>query len=132
MKRHSRLIEYFITVGIEFESVAPINDDSISNPIRALRIISEKELIPDGYDIIKTTVTGKDASLTKKGMMMKNTKHYLCYSREGTDQLFTRIQYIKAKNMSSKEWYRVPGKIMSGKTEYCLCTKNDKSVPPIA
>ena len=99
-KRHSRLIEYFITVGIEFESVAPINDDSISNPIRELRIISEKEQIPDGFEVITFTVTGKDASLTKKGMMNRNTKNYLCYSREGTNQLFTLIQYVKAKNVS--------------------------------
>lgn len=99
-KRHNRLIEYFITVGIEFESVAPINDDSISNPIRELRVVSEKEIIPDGFERITFTVTGKDASLTKKGMMRSNSKYYLCYSREGVNQLFTRIQYVKAKNIS--------------------------------
>eukprot|EP01083_Nonionella_stella_P099059 278591_1 len=130
-KRHSRLIEYFITVGIDFESVAPINDDSISNPIRELRIISEKQIIPEGFECIKTTVTGKDASLTKRGMVMKNTKHYLCYSRESERDVFTRIQYNKAKSIS-REWYRAQGKIMNGKTEYCICTKNDSSVPPIA
>jgi len=129
--RHSRLVEYFITVGIDFDSVAPINDDSISNPIRSLAIISEKEAIPDGFDIIRFTVTGRDASLTKRGMLNKNTKHYLCYSREGTAPLFTRISYQKAKNVNTKEWTRVPGKIMSGKTEHCLCTKND-GLPPIA
>ena len=99
IKRHSRLIEYFITVGIEFDSVAPINDDSISNPIRSLRIISEKESIPDGFERITTTVTGKDASLTKRGMVTRNTKQYLCYSREGAQELFTRINYVKLKNM---------------------------------
>ncbi len=40
--------------------------------------------------------------------------------------------YIPKTYKKYIEWYRVPGKIMSGKTEYCLCTKNDKSVPPIA
>lgn len=100
--RHSRLVEYFITVGIEFESVAPINDDSISNPIRELRIISEKEVLPDGFDIVRFTVTGRDASLTKRGMLNKNTKHYLCYSREGSAPLFTRISYQRAKNVNSK------------------------------
>jgi len=130
-RRHSRLVEYFITVGIEFESVAPINDESISYPIRELRIVSEKEQLPEGFEQITTTVTGKDASLTKKGMMNRNTKHYLCYSRESSNTLFTRIQYLKAKHISP-EWNRVPGKIMNGKTEFCLCTKNDPSVPPIA
>ena len=34
---------------------------------------------------------------------------------------------------NSIEWTRVPGKVQNGKgSEYCLCTKNDDSVPPIA
>jgi len=129
-KRHSRLIEYFITVGIEFESVAPINDDSISNPIRRLCVISDKERIPDGFEIIRFTVTGKDASLTGKGMLKRGSKHFLCYSRMGSGPLFSRIKYMKAKTLT-KEWSRVPGKLMKGQTEYCLATKND-GLPPIA
>eukprot|EP00485_Elphidium_margaritaceum_P012711 CAMPEP_0202709912 /NCGR_PEP_ID=MMETSP1385-20130828/21964_1 /ASSEMBLY_ACC=CAM_ASM_000861 /TAXON_ID=933848 /ORGANISM="Elphidium margaritaceum" /LENGTH=1545 /DNA_ID=CAMNT_0049369297 /DNA_START=38 /DNA_END=4675 /DNA_ORIENTATION=- len=136
MKRHQRLVEYFITVGIEFESVAPINDDSISNPIRALRIVSEKECVPDGYERITTTVTGRDASLTKKGMMNRSSRHYLCYTRDpDIDQqhnsLFTRVQYVRVKDVAA-DWTKVPGPIMNGKTEYRLCTKNDHSMPPVA
>ena len=99
-KRHSRLIEYFITVGIEFDSVAPINDESISNPIRQLYVVSDKEHIPDGFEIIRYTVTGKDASLTGKGMLKRGSKHFLCYSREGNGALFSRIKYMKAKTLT--------------------------------
>lgn len=99
-KRHNRLIEYFITVGIEFESVAPINDEAISNPIRRLCVVSDKERIPDGFEIIRFTVTGRDASLTGKGMLKRGSKHFLCYSRMGSGPLFSRIKYMKAKTLT--------------------------------
>ena len=72
-RKHKRLVEYFISVGID-DNVAPINDDIMSNPIRSLRFLSEKERIPDGYELLDSTVTGRDAPMIKKGFV-NSTKY---------------------------------------------------------
>lgn len=130
MKRHSRLVEYFITVGIDFDNVAPINDDSIANPIRQIRIVNDKQKLPDGFEQVRTTITGKDASLSKKGIM-KSTRSYLCYSRFGDNEPFTRLAFMKTKSVN-RDWNRCLGQIIFNNKEHCFCVRNDTSVPPIA
>ena len=149
-KDKNRLVEYFITVGMEFESVSPINDESLSFPIKRLCVINDKEPLPLGFERISQTVTGKDASLTKKSKInyKKSSKHYLCISRESEtnfdnnnnnnnnnsdnnnrNEFFSRILYVKSKAVDPG-WTKVDGKI--GKTGYCFCIKYDKTIPPIA
>ena len=103
----------------------------ISNPLRSLQFVSEKSAIPDGYDIIVSTITGRDAAIIKKGIL-NATKYYLCCSRTTNANPFTLLSFDKARAVDPKVWTRVQGaKIVQNNQEYWLSTRSEASMTPI-
>eukprot|EP00471_Norrisiella_sphaerica_P001639 CAMPEP_0184483702 /NCGR_PEP_ID=MMETSP0113_2-20130426/5379_1 /TAXON_ID=91329 /ORGANISM="Norrisiella sphaerica, Strain BC52" /LENGTH=1909 /DNA_ID=CAMNT_0026864265 /DNA_START=458 /DNA_END=6184 /DNA_ORIENTATION=+ len=77
-RRPSRLVEYFVTIGISQDSPPLPKDDRC--PITSLMVITEKDDPPEGWEMLTYTVSGESASVTGTGMFY--TKTFICFERD--------------------------------------------------
>eukprot|EP00466_Bigelowiella_natans_P011066 jgi/Bigna1/83163/fgenesh1_pg.103_\ len=89
-QRPSRLVEYFATCGISEDSTPIPKDDRL--PIVSVAIITEKEELQPGWELLQYTVSGNIASVTGSGVF--STKTYICFERGNRSPPVTDLQIM--------------------------------------